>query len=36
MPSITAEKNHRETQGAITPIAFVRPVVSAAADGDGT
>ena len=32
---MTAEKNHRDTQGAINPIALVRPVVSAAADGEG-
>ena len=34
-PSTTAEKNQRETHGAMTPMALVRPVVSAAADGDG-
>ena len=34
-PSTTAEKNQRDTHGAITPMALVRPVVRAAADGEG-
>jgi len=33
---MTALKNQREIHGASTPMALVRPVVSAAADGEAT